>query len=253
MDNHSPLYNANGYTVFHVTATSAHLSFSLTPEPHFRFHRNARLMHRSETEGILMRFPLNMIFQLGDLLMLWTCYEVEYNYPLVTSFIVHDATAFRLRVVISVRYDNSRLSLLSEPLPDNENHSPVDEVLTVQLATTSTFRYHVLVLHEESHDDQWQFVRLQPTLLSPGVILIKLEHNMDAVSSPGIYCLGPSDPWDMVASANTDPAVYWLPTAVYESASSDAREMIRAQVSNCLPWAFVTPTHTVRYLVHNLL
>ncbi|MCP4603334.1 MAG: hypothetical protein GY847_22925, partial [Proteobacteria bacterium] len=57
-DNHSPLYNANGYTVFHVTATSARLSFSLTPEPHFRFHRNARLMHHSETEGILMRFPL---------------------------------------------------------------------------------------------------------------------------------------------------------------------------------------------------
>ncbi len=200
-----------------------------------------------------MHFPLIMIFQPGDLLMLWTCYEVECNYPLVMSFIVHDTASFRFRVVISVSYDNGHLTLLSEPLPDNESHLPVKEILTIQLATASTFRYCVLVIREENHDDQWQFVRLQPTLLSPSIILTELECNLDAGPSSGIYCLGPSDPWDMVGSDNADPVVYWLPASIYESALSDAREILRAQVSSCPPWAFSAPTYTVRYLVHCLL
>ncbi len=74
------------------------------------------------------------------------------------SFVVHDAASFHLRVVISVSYDNGHLTLLSEPFPDNESRLPVDEILTIQLATASTFRYHILVIREENHDDQWQFV-----------------------------------------------------------------------------------------------
>ncbi len=120
-DNHSPLYNANGYSLSYVTATSARLKFSLTPEPHFRSHRNAHLTQCLDTEGIPMRIPLNTIFELGDLLMLWTCYEVDYNHPLVTSFMVHDAASFRLRIVISVCYEAGHLTLLSEPLPDTED------------------------------------------------------------------------------------------------------------------------------------
>ncbi len=112
-DNHTPLYNANGYSVHHLTATFARLSFMLTPEPYFRHHRFAHLTHRSETEGIPMRFPLNTIFQLGDLLMLWTCYEAERNHLLVTSFVTHDAASFRLCVAISIQYENGSLTLLS--------------------------------------------------------------------------------------------------------------------------------------------
>ncbi len=53
-DNHMPLYNAHRYAVHHLTATFAHLSFMLTPEPRFHHHRNAHLTHHSETEGIPM-------------------------------------------------------------------------------------------------------------------------------------------------------------------------------------------------------
>ncbi|MCP4604721.1 MAG: hypothetical protein GY847_30070, partial [Proteobacteria bacterium] len=96
MDNHSPLYHAFGYSVTQLTATSARLVFPLVPECRFRSHRIARLTHCSELDGIPMHFPLNTIFQLGDLLMLWTCYEFEYNYPLITSFVVHNSATFRL-------------------------------------------------------------------------------------------------------------------------------------------------------------
>ncbi len=83
--------------------------------------------------------------------------------------------------------------------------------------------------------------------------LTELEHNMDAGSGSSIFCLGPFDPWDIVASANSDPVVYWLPGSIYESTPSDAREALCAQVSSCPPWAFGVPSYTVRYLVHCLL
>ncbi len=88
-----------------------------------------------------MRIPLHTIFELGDLLMLWTCYEVDYNHPLVTSFVAHDAASFRLRVVISISYDAGHLTLLSELLSEDETHTPVVETLTVPLAIAGTFRY----------------------------------------------------------------------------------------------------------------
>ncbi len=200
-----------------------------------------------------MQFPLNMIFQLGDLVMLWTCYEAEHNYPLVTSFVTHDAASFHLRVVISIGYENGRLTFLSAPLPDNESGLPVEEALNIRLASASTFRYRVLVFREENHNDQWQFAHLQPTMLSPSIALTELERDLDADLRPGIFCLGPADPWSTAASANTDPAIYWLPAVVYENASSDAHKMLRAQVSNSPSWAFSTSTYTVRYLVHDLL
>ncbi len=102
VDNHTPLYNANRYKVSQVTATVARLRFTLTSEWCFRSHRNARIMHRSETEGIPMRLPLNMILQHGDLLMLWTASETSFDYLLVTSFVVHDETLLRRRVAILV-------------------------------------------------------------------------------------------------------------------------------------------------------
>ncbi len=150
--------------------------------------------------------------------MLWTCYEVEHNYPLVTSFITHDAASFRLRVVISIRYENGHLTFLSAPPPDNGSGLPVEETLNIRLASASTFRYRVLVFREENHDDQWQFACLQPTMLSPSITLTELECDLDADLHPGIFCLGPADPWNTVAGANTDPAVFWLPAVVYENA-----------------------------------
>ncbi len=108
-------------------------------------------------------------------------------------------------------------------------------------------------MREERLEDHWQFARLQPTMLSPSVMLTQLERNLNNGLNSGIYCLGPSDPWDIAVSANTDPAIYWLPAIIYESASSGAREMLHAQVSNCPLWAFSMPIHPVRYLVHDLL
>ncbi len=90
-------------------------------------------------------------------------------------------------------------------------------------------------------------------LTSTDIALAELECNLDAGLSSGIYCLGPSDPWDMVGSVNADPVVYWLPASVFESAPCDARETLRAQVSSCPPWAFDALTYTVHYLVHCLL
>ncbi len=104
-----------------------------------------------------------------------------------------------------------------------------------------------MILHEEDHDGQWRFARLQPTLLSPSVSLTELEHHLNSGSNAGIYCLGPSDPWDLAASANSDPAIYWLPQIVYENASPAARNLSRAQVSNCPTWSFSTPTYSVRF------
>ncbi|MCP4602330.1 MAG: hypothetical protein GY847_17740, partial [Proteobacteria bacterium] len=125
-----------------------------------------------------MRFPLNMIFQLGDLLMLWTCYEVEYNYPLVTSFIVHNSASFRLRVVVSVLYDSGRLTFLSEPPSADENRSPVIETLTILLVSAGAFPYRVMIMCEECLEDHWQFTRLQPTMLSLSVTLTQFERNL---------------------------------------------------------------------------
>ncbi len=51
-------------------------------------------------------------------------------------------------------------------------------------------------MRDEHHDDQWQFARLQLTLLSPTIALVELEHNLDAGLDSGIFCLGLSDPWN---------------------------------------------------------
>ncbi len=96
VDNHTLLYNAIGYKVSQVFASVARLWFTLTPELCFHVHRNAPITHASETEGILLHIPINMILQPGDLLMLWTTFEINFDHPLVTSFVVHDATLFRL-------------------------------------------------------------------------------------------------------------------------------------------------------------
>ncbi len=89
-------------------------------------------MHRFETKGISMRPPLDMVFEFGDLLMLWICNKVEHNYLLVTFFIIHDAASFHLRVDISVNYDDACLFPLSELSSDleQENRSPVNKTLT---------------------------------------------------------------------------------------------------------------------------
>ncbi len=210
-------------------------------------------MHQSETEGIPMCLPLNTILQLGDLLMLWTASEIRFDYLLVTSFVVHDAALFHLRITISVIYDNGRLHLLSELEPEREDRSPVHESLTIQLANNDTFRYRVLFLRDECHDDQWQFARLQPTLLSPCIALVELECDLDAGLDSSIMCLGPSDPWDLAASASVTQAVYWIPRAIYECALPAARSAFRAQVSHCPLWAFSTQFYHVHFLVHCLL
>ncbi len=154
VDNHSPLYNANGYKVSQVSATVARLRFSLTPEYRFRSHRSTHLTHHSETEGIPICLPLDAIFQQADLLMLWTCYETRYDCPLVASFVVHDATLFHLRIVISLAYDNGRLLLLSQPKTEQENRTPIQETLPIQLANTNLFPYRVVFILEERHDDE---------------------------------------------------------------------------------------------------
>ncbi len=63
---------------------------------------------------------LNMVLQQGDLLMLWTCSEAGLNYPLVTLFVVHDATLFHLRIAISIAYDNGRLSFCLNQNPSKK-------------------------------------------------------------------------------------------------------------------------------------
>ncbi len=98
VDNHTPLYNANGYKVSQVSATSAHLHFTLTPECCFQSDRNACLTHCSETEGIPMHLPLNMVFEFGDLLMLWTCNKVEH----VTTCLLHPSSSTMLHSSASV-------------------------------------------------------------------------------------------------------------------------------------------------------
>ncbi len=130
---------------------------------------------------------------------------------------------------------------------------PVHETLTIQLANTDLFHYCMVFIRDECHDDQWQFSRLQPTLLSPRVALVELEHSGDAGLDAGIFCLGPSDPWDSVSSANTAQVVYWIPQAIYDSALPAARGAFRAQASHCPLWAFSMPHYNVYFLVHCLL
>ncbi len=127
------------------------------------------------------------------------------------------------------------------------------ETLTIQLVNTDAFRYHVLFLHDERHDNQWQFLRLQPTLLSPRVALVELECTGDAGLDAGIFCLDPSDPWDSISSANTVQVVYWIPRAIYDSALPATRGALRAQASHCPLWAFSMPYYNVHFLVHCLL
>ncbi len=201
-------------------------------------HRNAQITHTSETEGILLHILINMILQHGDMLMLWTAFETTFDYQLVTSFVVHDAALFHLRVAISVAYDDGRLHLLLEPDSEHEDRTPVHETLTIQLANTDTFRYHMLFLRDERHDDQWQFTKLQPMLVSPCVALVELECIWDAGLDSGIICLGPSDLWDSAASTNGAQSIYWIPRAVYESTPPISHNVLCAQVSHCPLWAF---------------
>ncbi len=111
----------------------------------------------------------------------------------------------------------------------------------------------MLVLRDDRHEEHWQFTRLQLTMLSSSIALTELEQNLDDGLNPGIYCLGPSDPWDTVARANANPVVYWLPLCIFENAPIDARENLRTQVSTCPLWTFSTQIHTVWYVVHCLL
>ncbi len=185
-------------------------------------------MHRSETEGIPMHLPLDAIFQPADLLMLWTCYESTFNCLLVTSFVVHDAALFHLRIIISLAYDSGRLSLLSQPESEQENHMLVQETLTIQLANTDLFRYRVVFIRDECHDDQWQLSKLQPTLLSPRVALVELERTGNTSLDAGIFCQGPADPWDSVSSTSSAQVIYWIPRAVYDSALPAAHSALRA-------------------------
>ncbi len=198
-----------------------------------------------------MRFPLNTIFQIDDLFMLRTCYESEHNYPLITSFVIHNSASFRLRIVMTVRYDAGQLIFLSEP--NDASQSPVVETLDIPLISTGAFQYRVLVLRDDFRNNCWEFTRLQFTLLSPTIILTEFECRLDDGLDSGIFCQGPSDPWDPIASANTDPVIYWLPISVFESAPFEARQSLRAQVSTCPLWTFSMPTHVVRYVVHCLV
>ncbi len=167
---------------------------------------------------------------------------------------MHDAALFRLRIVISLAYDNGHLFLLSQPGTEQEDCSPIPETLSIQLAnTTNLFRYRVVFIREERHDEQWQFSKLQPTLLSPHVVLVKLDCTGNVGSNAGIFCLGPSDPWDVAGSADLAQAIYWIPQTIYDSALPTTSNVLRAQVSHCPLWAFSTPYYDVHFLVHCLL
>ncbi|MCP4597916.1 hypothetical protein, partial [Neptuniibacter sp.] len=200
-----------------------------------------------------MHLSHDAIFQPADLLMLWTCTESSFNCLLVTSFIVHDTALFHLCVAISLAYNTGHLFLLTQPESEQEDCTPVHETLTIQLANTDLFRYHVVFIRDERHDDQWQFARLQPTLLSPRVALVELERTGDAGLDAGIFCLGPSDLWDSVGSANIEQVVYWIPRAVYDSALPAACGALRTQASHCPLWAFSMPFYNIYFLVHCLL
>ncbi len=143
--------------------------------------------------------------------MLWTAFESDFDHPLVMSFVVQDTASFRLQVAISIAYADGQLHVLIEPDFEHRNDTPVHETLTIQLVIANAFRYCMLFLCDERHDDEWQFTRLQLTLVSPTVALVELEHVWDAGLDSGIFCLGPSDLWDSVASANAMQAVYWIP------------------------------------------
>ncbi len=108
---------------------------------------------------------------------------------------------------------------------------------------------------KECHEDEWHFTKLQPTITSPTVTLAELDSIMDAGLDSGMFCSGPTDPWSATNNVGmaTSHVTYWIPRAVLESASSTARQMLRAQVSNCPIWAFSMPQHRVCFLVHLLL
>ncbi len=117
---------------------------------------------------------------------------------------------------------NDQFHLLSEP--DSANGKPVNETLAVQLASADLYRYQVLFLHEERHEDKWHYARLKPMIISLTVTLTKLDSIMDAGLDSGMFCSGPTDPWSAtnnVAMAASH-ATYWIPCAVLESASSTA-------------------------------
>ncbi len=123
----------------------------------------------------------------------------------------------------------------------------------IQLANTDLFRYCVVFVCDERHDDQWQFARLQPTLHSPSIALVELERDWDAGLNSGIYCLGPSDLCDFAASANAVQVVYWIPRAVYDSTLPGAHGALHAQASHCPLWVFSTTFYNICFLVHCLL
>ncbi len=221
-DNHSPFYSANGYVVTQMMLTSAHLRTIATINPHYHLGMNARLSLVTEIGRIPLWLPIDSIIATGDMLMLWTIFQSVANIPLVTSFTYHDCAGFWLRVVISIAYADGHLHLLSKP--DSTGGNPQHETLAVQLASGDPYRYHVVFLREERHEDEWHYMRLQPMIVSPTVTLTELDSIMDAGLDSGMFCTGPADPWSTtqnVASA-THHATYWLPCAVYESISPSA-------------------------------
>ncbi len=141
VDNHLPFYNANGYMVSQTMLISAHVQNIVAILLHYYLGRNARLSPITETGGILLHLPIDAIIFPGDMLMLWTVFEMVANIPLVTSFVPHDCARFRLRVVISIAYMDGHLHLLSEP--DSINGTLVHETLAIQLASADPYRYHV--------------------------------------------------------------------------------------------------------------
>ncbi len=116
---------------------------------------------------------------------------------------------------------NGQFHLLSEL--DSTNGNPVNETLAIQLVSADLYQYRVLFLHEERHENEWRFARLQPTVVSPTVTLTELNSIVDA---------------GLDASSH---ATYWIPCIALKSALSTARRMLHMQVSNCLTLAFSTP------------
>ncbi len=143
---------------------------------------------------------------------------------------------YRLHVAIALTYIEGQLTYLSEP---NAPHKePIKEMMTIDLPNGDLYHYRAMFFREHCSQEIWRPIRMQLTAVSPVVLLSMLEF----VPDKGVFCQGPSDPWNYAnrVASLLPHAIYWIPCTIYNCVSPSACHTLRAQASTCPPWAFST-------------
>ncbi len=152
VDNHTPLYNVNGYNSFLSIHYLCLFAFLFKP---WNIASDLIGMPALCIASKLKKFRCVFLSTWSSNLEICWCCGLVTKLDIINRWILSSSSTmlhlFRLRVVIFVNYNDGCLLFLSELSsdPERENRLLVNKILTIQMATTDTVWYHVY----------WSYVR----------------------------------------------------------------------------------------------